>query len=81
MCDAVSSAEAPPGSSGLMFGDILGSSAGETCTELILDRFLLPRGASCGVLLSAVELDLASSWGLWVAEDVVIGLTNGECIG
>lgn len=49
----MSSAERPgvPGNKGLMFGDILGSKAGETATELTLPRFLLPRGANMGVFL------------------------------
>jgi hypothetical protein len=77
----VSSAVVPPGRSGLIFGDILGSSAGETCTELILDLFLLPRGASCGVFLSDVALEPARSCGLCVVDDVVLGLEKGEWKG
>lgn len=47
----MSSAVDPPGSSGLMLGDILGNKAGDTCEELMLALFFAPRGASCGVFL------------------------------
>ena len=47
----MSSADIPgvPGSSGLILGDILGRNAGDTCTELTLDLFLLPFGPISGV--------------------------------
>lgn len=47
----MSSAVDPPGSSGLILGDILGNRAGDTCEELMLALFLPLRGASCGVFL------------------------------
>lgn len=58
----------------------MGRRAGETCTEEIDERFLLPLGASRGVFLSEVEV-LGRIWGLWVADKAVIGLTKGECVG
>lgn len=47
----MSSAVTPPGSNGLMLGEILGRSAGDTCEELMLALFLLFFAVSCGVLL------------------------------
>lgn len=38
----------PSGSSGLMLGEIFGRSAGLTCTEVVLLRFLLPRPRGLG---------------------------------
>lgn len=63
-----------------MLGEILGSSAGEAVTDPC--RFLLPRGASCGVLL-AVGVDVPGpSIGLWLADVVPGDLPNaGDGIG
>lgn len=75
--EAVSSIDSPgaPGSRGLILGDIRGSRAGETCTELV-DRFLLgPRGAIKGVFRDAVPKEPGRSRGLCVA-DVVPGLLD-----
>lgn len=50
----MSSAVIPPGRSGLILGDILGNSAGDTWDEfmLMLPLFLLPRAASSGVFFA-----------------------------
>jgi hypothetical protein len=64
-----------------MLGDILGLRAGETGIELILPRFLVPLGRSCGVFLEP-NPDPARSCGLWVAEEVAGGRTReGEWRG
>lgn len=76
-CDAVSSRSAPPGSNGLMLGEIeiLGLRAGETGIELTLPRFLLFLGRSCGVRFAPYP-EPGPSCGLAVAETVPDGLTT-----
>lgn len=56
----------------------MGRRAGETCTELMLVRFLEPRGSSWGVFLEEAEEEAGPgrSCGLCVAERVVGGLVN-----
>lgn len=56
----------PPRTSGLMLGEILGRRAGETCTELTLPLFLLPRAASLGVFRTEADEFRALIWGLEV---------------
>lgn len=51
-----------------MLGEIRGSSAGDAVTEPC--RFLLPRGASCGVLFAVGVEDPGLSIGLWLADMV-----------
>jgi hypothetical protein len=76
-CEAVSSAVAPPGKRGLIFGEILGRSAGETCTEPTLARFLLPLAARFGVFRTwLVGPDPGASCGLWLAEAAKLGLAK-----
>jgi hypothetical protein len=78
--DAVSSTEdipGVPGSRGLMLGDILGSSAGDTWTDPV-DRFLLLRAESCGVFRAAGPDDPGRSCGLWVADEIPDDLTMDE---
>ena len=50
----------------MMLGEIRGRSAGDAVTEPC--RFLLPRGASCGVLLAVGVEDPGLSIGLWLAD-------------
>ena len=65
------------GSRGLMLGDILGRSAGETWTELEPARFLFTLGANCGVRLAVpVEDDADVSCGLWPKGNAAPGLGN-----
>lgn len=62
-----------------MLGDILGNKAGDTWEELILALFMALRGASCGVFrrFGVVVVDeLAASWGLWLADAVVLARAN-----
>jgi hypothetical protein len=72
--EAVSSADMPgvPGNSGLIFGDILGNSAGETWTDPV-DRFRLLRAESCGVFLAEGPVEPGRSCGLWLAEEMPEG--------
>ena len=59
----------------MMLGEILGRRAGETGMELMLPRFLLPRGRSCGVFLAPNPAP-ARSCGLCVADGVGGGFTR-----
>lgn len=65
-----------PGNSGLILGDILGRSAGETCTELTLDRFRLVLAAKSGVLREFVADSFGVNCGLAVAEEGCEGRVN-----
>jgi hypothetical protein len=69
----------PPGSRGLILGEILGSKAGDASTEL-LDLFFDPRAAVWGVFLQAPSVPfIASICGLWLAEADIPGrVTAGE---
>lgn len=60
-----------------MFGDILGKSAGETCTDPV-DRFRPFLAGSCGVLRALDPEDPGSRRGLWLAETVPGILVTGE---
>jgi hypothetical protein len=66
-----------------MLGEILGRRAGETCTEDMEARFLLPpRAERSGVLRSEVVVEEEGRIrGDCVAEEVVLGLTKGEWVG
>ena len=69
-CDAALSAgviPGVPGRRGLMLGDILGNSAGETCTEPV-DLFLFDRGASWGVFRADGPAEPGANWGLALAD-------------
>src|SRR4051812_35410490 len=59
-----------------MLGEILGRSAGDTCTELTLLRFLLLRGSICGVRRALGPEDPGVSSGLCRAETPAVGLAK-----
>lgn len=69
----------PPGSRGLILGEILGSKAGDASTEL-LDLFLDPRGPVWGVFREGpLTPFIASICGLWLADGDIRGrLKAGE---
>ena len=63
-----------------MLGEILGRSAGDAVSDPC--RFLLPRGASCGVLLALGVDAPGPSIGLWLADAVPGDLPKaGDGIG